>query len=73
LAIARRAERAYFALAMMFACIGTSLTLVQRTPSGRVMSLVGFLFGAFVFYLHSRRFGQIRKLLTSSDAKSDTQ
>jgi hypothetical protein len=70
-AIARRAERAYFALAMLFVCIGTSLTLVQRTPFGRVVSLVGCLFGALGFYFHGRRFGQIRKLLASSDATSD--
>lgn len=66
LAIARRAERVYFALAMGFFVIGISLSLI-----GRGVLLIGFLVGAFLFLLHSRRFAQIQKLLVNSAAKTD--
>jgi len=69
LAIARRAERVYFGLAIMYMGIGTSLTLVQRTQFGRAAILAGFLFGALLFIWKSHRFAQIRRMLVADNTK----
>jgi len=70
LAIARRAERIYFALAIVYACLGTAAGLVQHTWFARAAILTGFLSGAIILCWQSRRFGLIRKSLVISDAKS---
>jgi len=61
--IARRAERVYFRLAVIYVGVGTLLTLVQPTPFAQVAILAGFFFGASLFFWQGRRFTQIRKLL----------
>jgi Flp pilus assembly protein TadB len=71
-AIAERAERAYFGLAMMYVCIAISLALLLPTLTAKVMAAAGFVFCAVILYLQSRRFAQVRKFLAASDAKPDS-
>jgi hypothetical protein len=71
--VARRAERVFRGLAAAWLCIGVSLSAVQHTTMFRILHAATFLFGAVIFYWQSRRFAQVRKLLSSSDAKTDTR
>jgi hypothetical protein len=72
MAIARRAERVYLALGGAFLCIASSfIVLYQHSGLLPKIGGAGFYIGAVIFFWHSRRFGQIRKLLADSDAKTD--
>jgi hypothetical protein len=66
LAIARRAERVYLALGCLYLCIVSSFIALYQHSSlfARIAGPAGFVAGAVVFYWHSRRFGEIRKLLS---------
>jgi hypothetical protein len=74
LAIARRAERAYFALAMGYVCIAASFIALYQHSSlfPRIVGPMGFFIGAAILYWQSRRFTQIRRLLSATDGKTDS-
>jgi hypothetical protein len=67
--IARRAQRLYFVIAM--ACVSLAFSLSLLLPTARVIIYPGSFLAAAIAYWVSWRFGQIRKLLSDSDAKTD--
>jgi len=69
-AIARRAQRAYFGIAMMFVGVAFSMSLLQ--PAARVIIFPGYFLAAAIAGRASWRFRQIRKLLTDADAKTNS-
>jgi cobalamin biosynthesis protein CobD/CbiB len=68
--IARRAQRTYFGIAMMCVCLAFSMSLLL--PALRVIIFPGYFVAAAIAYWVSWRFRQIRKLLSDSDAKTDS-
>jgi hypothetical protein len=68
LAIARRAERVYLALGCSYLCLASSFVALFQHSSffARIAGPAGFFIGAVIFFWHSRRFGQIRKLFSDN-------
>jgi len=74
-AIARRAERVYFALAAAWAIMGLGF-VAAAAVSGKAAPFLfaglGFCLSAPVLYWQSRRFTQIWKHLADSDARPNS-
>jgi hypothetical protein len=68
--IARRAQRTYVGIAMMFVCVAFSMSFVL--PAARVIIFPGYSLGAAIAYWASWRFRKIRKPLSDSNAKTDS-
>jgi hypothetical protein len=70
-AIARRAERTYLGLALMNACMAAAFAALFHAsgPLPRIALPVSCLIAGAIYYWQSRRFTQIRRLLSGSDAQ----
>ena len=73
--IARRARRAYLALAVVHAGFAAALFAVNRHlgPLPRIIMPLVFMIAAAIYFWQCRRFTQIRKLLGTLEANSDLQ
>jgi len=69
-AVARRAERAYLGIAIMFMFLSFSLSLLL--PAVRALIFPCCFLTAAMAYWQSWRFRQVRNLLRGSDATTDS-
>src|SRR4051812_28142064 len=71
--VARRAERAYLICAGVFAGAAPAFLALYQHPGlfPRIVEPAGFLIGAAILFWQSRRFTQIRRLLSTPGAKTD--